>query len=67
MNTKSIYKDGTVNKTVLLGIASIGMMATSIYLLSHYFQVNYPDGLDKGSLCDLNSYFHCGASTASTN
>lgn len=49
---------------LLILLSSIGV-GVSIYLTNHYFEVHFPTGLGEGSLCDINSYFNCDASTNS--
>ncbi len=48
----------------LILLSSLGV-GFSLYLTNHYFEVNFPSGLNEGSLCDINSYFNCDASTKS--
>lgn len=42
------------------------MLALSVYLTLHYFEVMYPKGLQSGSFCNLNDFFNCDASIHSS-
>lgn len=51
---------------VIGGIAAFAMIALSIYLTKHYFDVVYPSGNLSGStLCNINSFFNCDVATTS--
>lgn len=54
-----------MNWHVINWFAILGMISTSIYLTSHYFDVHFPTGLIGGTLCDINSFFTCSAATNS--
>lgn len=54
-----------INWHILNWVSIIGMIATSLYLTNHYFEVHFPTGLTGGSLCDINSFFTCSAATHS--
>ena len=54
-----------INWHIINWVSIIGMIATSLYLTNHYFEVHFPTGLTGGSLCDINSFFTCSAATHS--
>ncbi len=41
------------------------MIGLSVYLTTHYFEVKYPEGLGRASICDINSFFNCDVATHS--
>ena len=55
---KSLYKTGSFNSQLLLGIISVGMILASIYLTKHFFDITFPSGIS-GSICNINSYLNC--------
>lgn len=57
--------NATMNWHIINWISIIGMIASSIYLTSHYFEVHFPTGLVGGTLCDINSFFTCSGATNS--
>jgi protein-disulfide isomerase/uncharacterized membrane protein len=61
----SFYKNASIGKQFLLGILAFLMIGFSLYLTQHYFSVIYPSGLQGGSLCDVNGFFNCDATTLS--
>jgi uncharacterized membrane protein len=63
---KSLYKNGSFNTHALLIISSLIMIASSIYLTQHYFNVVFSSSLKAGSICDINSFFNCDSSTLSS-
>lgn len=66
MNSNSLYRNGSFNLQFLFGLIAVGMIAVSIYLTKHYFDVIYPSGLGGAStLCDISSFFNCDAATLS--
>jgi len=62
---RSIYLNGNVNTHLAVVILASAIIATTIYLTSHYFDVLYPTGLGQGVLCDISSFFNCDAATHS--
>ncbi|MBK22410.1 MAG: hypothetical protein CME70_00270 [Halobacteriovorax sp.] len=65
MSENKTLNNASINWHILNWVAIIGMISTSIYLTSHYFDVHFPTGLVGGSLCDLNSFFTCSTATNS--
>lgn len=65
MSSKSFYKDSNTTTHILFVLCNLIMIGLSIYLTTHYFDVKYPDGLGKASICDLNSFFNCDVATHS--
>lgn len=57
--------NASMNWHILNWVSIIGMIATSIYLTNHYFEVHFPTGLVGGTLCDINSFFTCSGATNS--
>lgn len=64
-NRRGITMDGFSTPHLLLILLSSIGVGISLYLTNHYYEVNFPTGLNEGSLCDINSYFNCDASTNS--
>ncbi len=62
---KSFYRGTNLSLQILGVIAAIAMVALSIYLTKHYFDVKFPTGLVGGGLCDINSFFNCDLATHS--
>ncbi len=62
---RSFYKGSSFNNQVMGGIAAVAMVALSIYLTKHYFDVKFPTGLTGGGLCDINAFFNCDVATHS--
>lgn len=62
---KSFYRGSSFNNQIMGGIAAVAMVALSIYLTKHYFDVKFPTGLTGGGLCDINSFFNCDVATHS--
>lgn len=63
---RSFYLGKNFNMQVVGGIAAFAMVALSIYLTKHYFDVIYPSGqLSGGGLCNINSFFNCDVATTS--
>lgn len=50
---------------ILLMVLSIAMTGVSIYLVSHYNNAHFPEGLTPSALCNINSFFSCDAATYS--
>jgi uncharacterized membrane protein/predicted DsbA family dithiol-disulfide isomerase len=66
MSDNKELNNATMNWHIINWIAILGMISTSIYLTSHYFDVHFPTGLVGGTLCDINSFFTCSAATNSS-
>lgn len=62
---KSFYRGTNLTFQVLGGLGAILMVALSIYLTKHYFDVHFPTGLTGGGLCDINAFFNCDVATNS--
>ena len=57
-----------MNKNTLrisLFVLAIAMMAVSLYMSFHYFEMKFPSGLTSSSLCDINQFFNCDKSISS--
>lgn len=66
MNSNSLYRNGSFNLQFIFGAIALAMIAVSIYLTNHFYQVVFPQGLSAASaLCDINSFFTCDAATHS--
>jgi protein-disulfide isomerase/uncharacterized membrane protein len=65
MEKKSFFNTTNATAHIVFLISALGMVAVSIYLTSHYFEVKYPTGLGSGSLCNFNSFFNCDVATHS--
>ena len=65
MDSSSLYKDSRTNTLASLLILSLGIIGVCLYLTNYYFQTKYPVGLAAASLCDVNSFFNCDATTNS--
>ena len=62
---KSFYRGTNLTFQVLGGIGAVLMVALSIYLTKHYFDVHFPTGLGGSGLCDINAFFNCDVATNS--
>jgi len=63
---KSLTLNGLTGINVLSILTSIAIIGTCIYLISHYTQTHFPDGLGgESSLCNINDYFTCSHATKS--
>lgn len=62
---RSLYRDGSFNLKLILGLLGTAMIVVSLYLTKHYYDVNFPTGIASGSLCDINSFLNCDASSTS--
>lgn len=66
MEEKSIYNKSNFNIQIALWVLSGIIIATSIYLTSHYFDLHFPEQLsNSNSLCNISSYFNCNGTTLS--
>jgi protein-disulfide isomerase/uncharacterized membrane protein len=58
--------NGITGKNFLFILNSIGMIAVSIYLTTHFYEVLYPTKLGgTASLCNISNLFNCDAATYS--
>ena len=62
---RSFYRGTNLTYQILGGIGGILMVALSIYLTKHYFDVHFPTGLGGSGLCDINAFFNCDVATTS--
>ncbi len=63
---KNLTLEGISGKNFLFIMNSVAMIAVSIYLTVHFYDVLYPTKLGgAGSLCDISSFFNCDAATYS--
>lgn len=63
---QSITLNGLTSKHMLHILNSVGMIAVSIYLTSHYYSAHFPTNLGgSNSLCDFSSFFNCDTATFS--
>lgn len=66
MEEKSVYNKASFNIQIALWVLSGVIIATSIYLTSHYFDLHFPEQLsNSNSLCNISSYFNCNGTTLS--
>ncbi|MCF8060522.1 MAG: thioredoxin domain-containing protein [Bacteriovoracaceae bacterium] len=62
---RSFYRGSQLTYQIIGGIAALAMIALSIYLTKHYFDVKFPTGLTGGGLCNINAFFNCDVATHS--
>lgn len=62
---KGLTLEGLTTRNFIFIFLSLGMIAVSIYLTSHFYEVLYPTKLGGDSLCNLSSFFNCDAATYS--
>lgn len=65
MKSKSVYNDSSINNTIIVLVLSGLMLAVSLYLTQHFFDVKFPTGLSSASMCNINSFFNCDKATNS--
>lgn len=46
--------------------SGLGMIASSILTIRHFYLANYPQSIFKGSFCDISSFFNCDSSAYSS-
>ncbi|MFA6239030.1 MAG: thioredoxin domain-containing protein [Bacteriovorax sp.] len=63
---KSIYRDSSLNSTIIIFILSALMFGFAVYLTQHYFALKFPTGLEAASMCNVNQFFNCDKTTLST-
>ena len=65
--SKSFYKDAETNFHILHIISATAMVGLSLFLVSHYFEAKYPEGLGTSSgLCNYSSFISCDITTFSS-
>lgn len=57
--SKNLTLHGMSVPHVMLILTSLAMIGVSVYLLAHYFQTFFPEGLTGGSLCNIQGFFSC--------
>lgn len=64
---KSLTQEGLTGANIIYILVSIGMIAVSVYLTKHYFNILYPTSLTNAasSSCDISSFWNCDAATYS--
>lgn len=63
---KGLTLQGITGKNFLFIMNSVAMIAVSIYLTTHFYDVLYPEKLGgAASLCNISNYFNCDAATYS--
>lgn len=65
MNNNSFFEKASFNQKIIFFSMGLLMAVFSIYLTSHYFTAKYPTGFESGSMCNINSFFNCDATTLS--
>ena len=65
MYDKSFMKKASFNQKILFFALGAIMTIASIYLVDHYFTSKFPTGFDAGSICNINSFFNCDATSLS--
>ncbi len=49
----------------LLAFFGLAMVAVSLYLTKHYFEVHFPERLSEGSFCDISRFWNCDSAAFS--
>lgn len=63
---KSLTLEGLTTRNMIFIATAVGMIAVSIYLTSHFYQVLYPTTLGGAStICNISNFFNCDAATYS--
>jgi protein-disulfide isomerase/uncharacterized membrane protein len=63
---KNLTLEGITGKNFLFIMNAVAMIAVSIYLTVHFYEVLYPTKLGgAASLCDISNFFNCDAATYS--
>jgi predicted DsbA family dithiol-disulfide isomerase/uncharacterized membrane protein len=62
---KGLTLNGISGLNFLFILCSVGMIAISIYLTTHFYNVLYPTKLGADTLCNISSFFNCDAATYS--
>ena len=66
MDDKSIYNDSPIKIQALLMLCAGIMAAISLYLVRHYFNTIFPTDSFSGTVCNIDSFFNCDATTLSS-
>lgn len=66
MHKTTIYRDHNIKTTIVVFILSALMIAFSVNLTQHYFDLKFPTGLESKALCNINQFFNCDKTTLST-
>ncbi len=63
---KSLTLDGLTTRNMLFILNAVAMIAVSIYLTTHFYNVLYPTNLGGAStICNISNFFNCDAATYS--
>lgn len=63
---KTLTLEGMTGRNFFFIINAVAMIATSIYLTTHFYEVLYPEKLGgAASLCNISNIFNCDAATYS--
>ena len=63
---KNLTQSGITGRNFLFIMNAVGMIAVSIYLTKHFYDVLYPTQLGGAStLCNISNFFNCDAATYS--
>jgi protein-disulfide isomerase/uncharacterized membrane protein len=62
---KGLTLNGISGLNFLFILCSVGLIAVSIYLTTHFYNVLYPTKLGADTLCNISSFFNCDAATYS--
>ena len=62
---KNLLEKLSFNQQIIFFALGALMSVVSIYLTSHYFDAKYPVGFEASSVCNINSFFNCDATTLS--
>lgn len=63
---KTLTQQGITGKNFLFILNAVAMIATSIYLTTHFYDVLYPTKLGgAATLCNISNFFNCDAATYS--
>ncbi len=64
-NRQNLTLDGLSVAHTFFIMTALGIIATTIYLTAHYFNMHFPSGglNETSALCNINSYFTCDSAT----
>ncbi len=62
---KGLTTNGMTGPHTLLIILSMMIIGVSVYLTKHYYDLNFNMSLEKGHLCDINSFWTCDKASKS--
>ncbi len=63
---KSLTRNGVRGPRILSFVSGIGMMASALLTIRHYFVANFPESIFEGSFCDISAFFNCDSSAFSS-